>query len=242
LGIFSFFDIGFSLIPFLPSHDIVDVGDGKGGAVSAAPFGSSSILPISHIFIKLMGAEGLKKAGQMAILNANYLAKRLEKHYKILYTGKNGFVAHEFILDLKEFKPLGIESEDIAKRLMDYNFHAPTQSFPVVNTLMVEPTESESKDELDRLADALISIREEVREIEEGKVKVEESVLKHSPHPQTVLLQENWDRKYSREKAAYPLPSLKKTKVWPTVGRIDNAFGDRNLICSCPPIESYEQK
>eukprot|EP01125_Pyxidicula_operculata_P002391 TRINITY_DN12269_c0_g1_i1.p1 TRINITY_DN12269_c0_g1~~TRINITY_DN12269_c0_g1_i1.p1 ORF type:complete len:984 (-),score=282.56 TRINITY_DN12269_c0_g1_i1:142-3093(-) len=229
------------LAPYLPSHPVVSSNDHSDalGPVSAAPWGSADILTISWVYIKLMGSLGLIKATQVAMLNANYMAKRLEKHYPILYKGKGDLVAHEFIIDLHQFKKVGIEAEDLAKRLMDFGFHAPTMSFPVVNTLMVEPTESESKEELDRFVDAMIKIREEIRDVEEGRVKSEDSVLKHAPHTQYVVISSEWNRKYTREEAVYPLPYVRKNKWWPTVGRIDNVFGDRNLICSCPPLSEY---
>jgi len=211
------------------------------GAVSAAPWGSSLILPISHVYIKLMGSRGLRKATQVAILNANYMAARLREHYKILYTGKHGLCAHEFIIDLRSFKEsTGIEAEDVAKRLMDYGYHSPTMSFPVPNTLMVEPTESESLAELDRICDALISIRGEIREIEEGKIDRKNNPLKHAPHTESVVIASEWNRPYTREKAAFPAPWTRQSKFWPTVSRVDNVFGDRNLICTCPPMESYK--
>lgn len=223
------------LAPFLPGHVDVDLGHEKAtGAVSSAPWGSASILPIPYVYIRLMGSMGLKKATEIAILNANYIAKRLENHFPVLYKGRNGTVAHECILDLRNFKrSIGIEVGDIAKRLMDYGFHAPTVSFPVIETLMVEPTESESKEELDRFCDAMISIREEIREVEEGKIEAKDSVLKNAPHTAEVVTSDTWEYKYSREKAAYPAPWLKEHKFWPAVSRIDNAYGDRNLFCSC---------
>jgi len=227
------------LAPFLPGHPVIKVG-GKLGAVSSGPWGSPSILPITWTYIRMMGREGLTKATKIAILNANYMAKRLETHYNVVYRGKNGFVAHEFIIDIRPFKKYGVEADDVAKRLMDYGFHAPTTSFPVMNTLMIEPTESESKEELDRLVDALIDIRNDIKEIEDGKIDSEESVLKNAPHTMEVTMKENWDKKYSREKAVFPLPFVRKSKYWPPVGRIDNVQGDKNLICSCPPIESYQ--
>lgn len=231
------------LSPFLPSHPLRKTGGEHGiGAVAAAPFSSASILTITWMYIKMMGTDGLKNATHTAILNANYMAKRLEKHYPLLYTGENGTVAHEFILDIRPLKAsTGISEEDIAKRLMDFNFHAPTMSFPVVGTLMVEPTESESKYELDRFCDAMIAIREEIRDVENGTVDKDNNVLKHAPHPADVCLSDSWDKPYSRETAAYPLPYLRGDKFWPTVSRLDNVYGDRNLICQCPPIESYEQ-
>ncbi|MDJ1480416.1 aminomethyl-transferring glycine dehydrogenase [Cytophagaceae bacterium YF14B1] len=228
------------LVPFLPGHAVVPVGGDKAiHAVSAAPWGSASILPISYAYIAMMGEKGLTDATSAAILNANYIKARLEKHYPILYTNINGRCAHEFILDCRAFKNVGIEVEDIAKRLMDYGFHAPTVSFPVAGTLMIEPTESEPKEELDRFCDAMIAIREEIKEVEEGKADKQNNVLKHAPHTASVVLVENWDRPYSREKAVYPLPYVKAAKFWPSVSRIDSAYGDRNLVCACEPIESY---
>jgi len=224
------------LVPFLPGH----VHDGTSGAVSAAPVGSASILAISYAYIAMMGGKGLTKATEIAILNANYIKARLEKEFPILYTGSQGRSAHEMILDCRPFKlSAGVESEDIAKRLMDYGFHAPTLSFPVAGTLMIEPTESENKDELDRFCDALLSIRAEIREIEEGKADKANNVLKHAPHTQSVVLLGEWDRPYSREKAVFPLAYVKANKFWPMVSRIDSAYGDRNLVCACEPMESY---
>ncbi len=230
------------LTPFLPKHPIVSVGGKQGiGAVSAAPWGSPSILPISWMYIALMGAEGLTKATQVAILNANYIAKRLEGHYSVLYKGKNGLVAHECILDLRQFKKTAeIEVDDIAKRLIDYGFHPPTVSWPVAGTIMVEPTESESKQELDRFCDAMIAIRDEIRAIEDGKVDRQNNLLKHAPHTAAVLLTESWNRPYTREQAAYPTTWARDHKFWATVGRIDQAYGDRNLVCTCPPMDAYE--
>jgi len=232
------------LVDFLPGHAVVSFkGDKAINAVSAAPWGSASILPISYAYIAMMGSEGLTNATKYAIFNANYMKARLEKHYPILYTGTNGRCAHEFILDCRAFKhTVGIEVEDIAKRLMDYNFHAPTVSFPVAGTLMIEPTESESMDELDRFCDALISIRKEIAEIESGKADKSNNVLKNAPHTAKVVLSEQWDKPYSREKAVYPLSYVKSAKFWPTVGRIDSAYGDRNLICSCIPVGAYEEE
>ena len=225
---------------FLPGHTLVQTG-GKNAitAVSAAPFGSASILAISYAYISMMGGEGLTNATKIAILNANYIKERLSGHYKILYTGSNGRCAHEMIVDCRDFKKAGIEVEDLAKRLMDYGFHAPTVSFPVAGTLMIEPTESETKDELDRFCDALISIRNEVREVEEGKADRENNVLKRAPHTAAVITADNWDRPYGRQKAAFPLPYVKTAKFWPSVSRVDNAYGDRNLVCSCLPVEEY---
>jgi glycine dehydrogenase len=224
------------LVPFLPGH----VNDGTSGAVSAAPVGSASILAISYAYIAMMGGKGLTTATETAILNANYIKARLEKEFPILYTGSQGRCAHEMIVDCRPFKlSAGVEAEDIAKRLMDYGFHAPTLSFPVAGTLMIEPTESENKDELDRFCDALLSIRAEIREIEEGKADKASNVLKHAPHTQSAVLLGDWDRPYSREKAVFPLAYVKANKFWPTVSRIDSAYGDRNLVCACEPMESY---
>jgi glycine dehydrogenase len=210
------------------------------GPVSAAPWGSASILPIPWVYIALMGAEGLKKATQVAILNANYMAKRLGPHYPILFKGTTGRVAHEFVMDARRFEAdAGVKVEDIAKRLMDYGFHAPTMSWPVPGTLMVEPTESESKAELDRFCDAMIAIREEIRDIEKGKCSRTDNVLKHAPHTAAALLEEQWPHCYTRKQAAYPAPWLREHKFWPFVGRIDNPYGDRNLVCTCPPMENY---
>ncbi len=231
------------LMPFLPDHPVVPTGgEASMGAVSAAPFGSASILPISWVYIAAMGAAGLTKASQVAILSANYIAGRLGEHYPVLYRGARGRVAHELILDLRPFKQTsGIEAEDVAKRLMDYGFHAPTMSFPVAGTLMVEPTESESKAELDRFCDAMILIREEIRAIEEGSADRGDNPLKNSPHTADMVTADGWSHPYSREQAAFPAPWLKEHKFWPYVARIDNAWGDRNLICTCPPIESYSE-
>jgi glycine dehydrogenase len=208
-------------------------GESSRGPVAAAPWGSASILCISWVYIRTMGAEGLKKATQVAILNANYMAKRLSAHYPIVYTGASGRVAHEFILDGRGFKRAGIEVEDVAKRLMDYGFHAPTMSWPVAGTLMVEPTESESRAELDRLCEALLCIREEIRAIERGELDREDNPLKHAPHTAAAVTADAWPHAYSRERAAYPAPWLRQHKYWPPVGRIDNAYGDRHLVCTC---------
>ena len=228
--------------PFLPGHPMVNVDKEKTvNTVSAAPWGSANILLISWVYMALMGGEGLTHASEIAILNANYMAKRLEDYYPILYTGKYGRVAHEFIIDLRPFKlTTGITEEDVAKRLMDYGFHAPTMSFPVPGTLMIEPTESESRIELDRLCDALIEIHKEILAIEKGVYDRVDNALKNAPHTAAYVSSDNWEHSYSRETAAYPVDGLKEFKFWPAVGRVDNAFGDRNLICSCPPIEDYE--
>ena len=229
------------LVPFLPGHSVVQIGSEQAiGAVSAAPWGSASILPISWMYIAMMGAAGLTEATKVAILNANYIARRLEAYYPVLYKGKAGLVAHECILDLRSLKKsAGIEVDDIAKRLMDYGFHAPTVSWPVAGTMMVEPTESESKEELDRFCDAMIAIRKEIEDIEAGRVDAHDNPLKHAPHTAESLLTSEWNHPYSREQAAYPAPWTREHKFWPSVGRIDNAFGDRNLVCSCVGMEAY---
>ncbi len=230
------------LVPFLPGHALVKTGgDQAMSAVSAAPYGSASILLISYAYIRMMGAEGLTDATRYAILNANYIKDRLEGHYKVLYLGKNGRAAHEMILDTRVFKQTaGVEVEDIAKRLMDYGFHAPTVSFPVAGTLMIEPTESESKAELDRFIEAMIGIRNEIREIEEGNAARDINVLKNAPHTAAVVLAETFAYPYSREKAVYPVDWIRNNKFWPSVARVNNTYGDRNLICTCLPIEAYE--
>ncbi len=231
------------LKPFLPGHAVVKTGGDKAiHAVSAAPWGSASILAIPFAYISMMGADGLTQATRLAILNANYIKERLSGHYKILYAGSNGRCAHEMIVDCRDFKKAGIEVEDIAKRLMDYGFHAPTVSFPVAGTLMIEPTESEPKEELDRFCEALIEIRNEIREVEDGKADRDNNVLKHAPHTAAVVISDSWNRPYNRQKAAYPLPFVKEMKFWPSVSRIDNAYGDRNLMCSCLPIEEYAKE
>jgi glycine dehydrogenase len=229
------------LAPFLPGHPVVQQeGREVVGAVSAAPWGSSSILPISEAYIRLMGGEGLTHATKVAILNANYIAKRLDQHFPVLYRGTHGTVAHECIVDTRVVKSAsGVEVEDIAKRLMDYGFHAPTVSFPVAGTLMIEPTESESLAELDRFCDAMISIRDEIREIEEGKADRKDNVLKNSPHTMARVTSDTWSHSYSREKAAFPAPWSRSFKFWPFVGRVESAYGDRNLVCSCPPTDAY---
>ena len=229
------------LAPFLPGHAVIPTGGSQAiGAVSAAPWGSASILPISMMYIMMMGSEGLTEATKLAILNANYVAKQLEKHYPVLYKGRNGTIAHECIVDPRGLKAAsGVEVEDIAKRLMDYGFHAPTISFPVAGTLMIEPTESESKAELDRFVAALIAIRGEIDEIAKGTWPKDDNPLKHAPHTLEVVLSDTWSRAYTRERAAFPLAWVRERKFWPAVGRIDSAYGDRNLVCSCPPIEEY---
>jgi glycine dehydrogenase len=232
------------LTPYLPGHPVVPTGGVEAiGPVSAAPYGSANVLLISWAYIALMGSEGLAHATKMAILNANYMAKRLEGQYPVLYTGINNHVAHEFIVDLRAFKEsAGVEAEDVAKRLMDYGFHAPTVSFPVAGTLMIEPTESEPKEELDRFCDALIAIREEIREIESGKADRSANVLKNAPHTAAFVIADDWKMPYSREKAAFPAPWSRARKFWPAVGRVNNPYGDRNLVCTCPPVEDYEKK
>jgi glycine dehydrogenase len=230
------------LRPFLPGHPVVPVGQGEHGAVSAGPWGSPSILPISYVYIKLMGAEGLTMATRVAILNANYVAKRLEDHYPVLYRGSSGTVAHECIVDLRQLKgSAGIEVEDVAKRLIDYGFHAPTVSFPVAGTMMIEPTESESLAELDRFCEAMIAIREEIREVELGIMDRRDNPLKHAPHTAGVVTADAWEHAYGRERAAWPAEWLREQKFWPFVGRVNNAAGDRNLICACVPIEDYAE-
>ena len=229
------------LAPFLPGHPFVPAASADAnavGAVSAAPYGSPSILVIPWMYIAMIGGEGLTQATRIAILNANYMARRLSEHYEILYTGTRGRVAHEFILDLRPFKAAGIEAEDVAKRLMDFGFHAPTMSFPVAGTLMIEPTESEPLAELDRLCDALIAIREEIRAVETGRIDRADNPLKRAPHTAAAVTATEWGRAYTREQAAYPAPWLREHKVWPAVARIDNAYGDRNLFCTCPPLEA----
>jgi glycine dehydrogenase len=247
------------LKPYLPGHVNVNVNLTKGEglaaanghtsaeaavhAVSAAPFGSASILLISYAYIKMLGAEGLKRSTEYAILNANYMKTRLEKHYKILYGGLNGTCAHEFIVDLRPFKTsAGIEAEDVAKRLMDYGFHAPTLSFPVPGTIMVEPTESEDKAELDRFCDAMISIHQEIVAIEEGSADKTDNALKNAPHTQHVICADEWNHAYTRNQAAFPLAYVRENKFWPSVARVNNTFGDRNLICTCEPVSSYAEE
>jgi glycine dehydrogenase len=231
------------LVDFLPGHPVIKTGGDKCiAAVSAAPWGSASILSISYAYIAMMGAEGLTNATKLAILNANYIKEKLSDHYDILYTGENGRNAHELIVDCRAFKTSGVEVEDIAKRLMDYGFHAPTVSFPVPGTMMVEPTESESLEEINRFCEAMISIRAEIAEIEDGIADSEVNVLKNSPHTVALVTGDKWDLPYSREQAAFPLPYLRDNKFWPSVRRIDNAYGDRNLICSCIPVEEYNDE
>jgi len=237
------------LAPHLPGHAVVPTGgEGsgvvakEGRAVSAAPFGSAAILPITYMYIKMMGADGLTKATQLAILSANYMAKRLEEHFPVLFRGSKGMCAHEFIIDMRQFKEHGVTEEDVCKRLQDYGFHGPTMSWPVAGTLMIEPTESEDKAELDRFVDALILIKAEIDDVVSGKVEYRSSTLHNAPHTVDVIYGEAWDRPYSREQAAFPAPWLKQGKTfkqWPTVGRVDNVYGDRNLVCTCPPLSAY---
>src|SRR5438034_684452 len=229
------------LEPVLPDHPVVPLGHAQAlGTISAAPWGSSSILPISWMYIRMMAGAGLAEATRIAILSANYMAKRLEKEFPALYRGKGGCVAHECILDMRSFRnSAGIEVLDIAKRLMDYGFHAPTVSFPVPGTMMVEPTESESKEEIDRFCDAMVAIRKEIEEIESGLVDRENNLLKNAPHTAEALLSSEWNRPYTRERAAFPAPWTREHKFWPATGRIDDVYGDRNLVCACPPVESY---
>ena len=228
------------LAPYLPGHPLAKTGGAKGILpVAAAPWGSASILLISYGYIRMLGGEGVTESTKYAILNANYIKSRLEPHYDVLYTRANGRVAHEMIFDLRKFKAAGVEEGDVAKRLMDYGFHAPTVSFPVPGTLMIEPTESEDKGELDRFCDALIAIRQEIEDVVTGKVDAKDNVLKNAPHTAAVVTGDSWTHPYTREQAAYPLPWVKANKFWPSVGRIDNPYGDRNLVCICPPMEAY---
>ena len=228
------------LAPYLPGHPLARTGGAKGILpVAAAPWGSASILLISYGYIRMLGGEGVTESTKYAILNANYIKSRLETHYDVLYTRANGRVAHEMIFDLRKFKAAGVEEGDVAKRLMDYGFHAPTVSFPVPGTLMIEPTESEDKGELDRFCDALIAIRQEIEDVVTGKVDPKDNVLKNAPHTAAVVTGDTWTHPYTREQAAYPLPWVKANKFWPSVGRIDNPYGDRNLVCICPPMEAY---
>jgi glycine dehydrogenase len=234
------------LAPFLPGHRSLDGGPNERhtavGAVAAAPWGSASILPISWSYIAMMGSDGLRAATEGAILAANYVARRLGDHYPVLYSGRDGLVAHECILDLRPIeRSCGVSAEDVAKRLIDYGFHAPTMSFPVAGTLMVEPTESEPLDELDRFCDAMIAIRAEIARVEAGEWDVADSPLRHAPHPAEDVVDDTWSRAYSRELAAYPVASLRRGKYWPPVSRVDNGYGDRNLMCACPPLEDLAE-
>jgi glycine dehydrogenase len=234
--------VALHLIPFLPSHPSIahEPSATTPGPVSAAPHGSASILTISWMYIRMMGPVGLTEATKIAILNANYIARRLDGYFPVLYKGNRGLVAHECIVDLRQFKSAGVEVEDVAKRLMDYGFHAPTVSFPVAGTLMIEPTESESKAELDRFCDAMIAIHGEIQEVVNGTADKQNNVLKNAPHTIRQIAREDWNRPYTREKAVYPAKWLRETKFWPAVARIDNVYGDRNLVCSCPPMEMFE--
>jgi glycine dehydrogenase len=226
------------LVEFLPGHAVVNLGgENPVGAVSAAPWGSASILPIAWVYIAAMGAQGLKEATQHAILNANYVARRLQSYFPVLYRGHGNLVAHECILDLRRFK--GVTVEDVAKRLMDYGFHAPTISWPVPGTMMVEPTESESKEELDRFCEALISIHAEMDAVQSGQADKQNNLLKNAPHTADMLAADRWDHPYTREQACFPAKWLRDHKFWPAAGRIDNVFGDRNLVCSCVGMDAY---
>jgi len=207
--------------------------------VAAAQYGSAAILPISWMYVKMLGASGLTRASAISILNANYLAKKVEGAFTVLFRGVNGQCAHEFIVDLRPFKACGVSEEDVAKRLQDYGFHSPTMSWPVPGTLMIEPTESEDKAELDRFADALLQIREEIRLVEDGEIAYGDSPLKNAPHTLLDVTAETWARPYTRETAAFPMPWSRANKFWPTVGRVDNVHGDRNLVCTCPPVSDY---
>jgi glycine cleavage system P protein (glycine dehydrogenase) len=228
------------LAPFLPGHVQSTPDEGQQYAVSAAELGSASILPISYAYIAMMGEEGLTEATKLAILNANYVMERLRPHYPVLYRGTEGRIAHECIIDIRPLKETsGISEEDVAKRLMDYGFHAPTMSFPVAGTLMIEPTESEDLAELDRFCDAMIAIRQEIARVQEGEWPIDDNPLVHAPHTQADLMETEWNRAYSREIACFPTDHTRASKYWPTVNRVDNVFGDRNLICSCPSIENY---
>jgi glycine dehydrogenase len=230
--------VGSHLEEFLPQDDSAKR---RGGRISAAPFGSASILPITWMYIRMMGYTGLRQATEVAILNANYIAKRLESKYSILFTGANNKVAHECIVDTRDIKEqTGISVDDIAKRLIDYGFHAPTMSFPVAGTLMIEPTESESKREIDRFCDAMLAIADEVKEVADGKYSLEDNPLVSAPHTAAVATADQWDHAYPRSKAIYPSEFTKDNKYWPPVGRLDNVFGDRNLVCSCPSIKDYQ--
>lgn len=229
------------LAPFLPGHPVVKCGGSTAiGPVSSAPWGSAGILPIPWAYMAMMAGEGLAMATKVAIVNANYVAHRLESHYPVLYRGRNGYIAHECILDLRGIKKSsGVEVEDVAKRLMDYGFHAPTVSFPVAGTLMIEPTESESKEELDRFCNAMIQIRGEIQAIERGEMPLEKSPLHLAPHTAVDIADGDWTRPYSRAAAVFPTREVQERKFWPSVNRIDGVYGDRNLICTCPPLEDY---
>jgi glycine dehydrogenase len=227
------------LAPFLPGHAVVALEGRTGHAVSAAPWGSASILLISYGYIRLLGGQGATAATEVAMLNANYLKARLEPHFPVLYAGHHGRVAHELIFDLRPFKTAGVDEQDVAKRLMDYGFHAPTVSFPVPGTLMVEPTESEPLEELDRFCEAMIAIRQEIQDVADGRAHPSDNVLKNAPHTAEDVSADDWPHRYSRAQAAFPVDGLRRRKFWPPVSRIDNPFGDRNLMCTCPPLEAY---
>jgi glycine dehydrogenase len=229
------------LVPFLPGHESGGIKGHAVGAISAAPLGNAAVLPISWMYCRMMGAEGLRLATETAILSANYISARLREHYPTLYASENGHVAHECILDLRHLKESsGVMAEDVAKRLIDYGFHAPTLSFPVANTLMVEPTESETLDEIDRFCDAMIAIREEIRRVERGEWPQDDNPLKNAPHTAAALLKGEWPHAYPREAGAAVLDERRHAKYWPPVGRVDNVYGDRNLFCSCLPLAAYE--
>jgi len=231
-----------ALAPFLPGSKVVKAGGDKAiTSISSAPWGSASVAIVSHAYIAMMGGEGLKEATKYAILNANYIKERLATEYPILYSGTNGRCAHEMIVDFRQFKANGIEVVDVAKRLMDYGFHAPTVSFPVPGTLMIEPTESETKEEIDRFCDALLSIKKEIDQIISGKMDAADNVLKNAPHTAAEITADEWTHSYSRATAAYPLPYVQGNKFWPSVARVDDAYGDRNLMCSCLPVEAYAE-
>ncbi len=230
------------LVPFLPGHAVADTGGMHNfGAVSAGPWGSALIVLISYGYIRMLGRDGLTLATKNAILNANYLKARLQDKYQVLYTGQNDTVAHEMIVDCRPFKDVGVDVQDIAKRLIDYGFHAPTVSFPVAGTLMIEPTESESRDELDRFCEAMLKIHEEIDEVARGEYPKDDNVLVNAPHTAQEATADEWLHPYTREKAVYPLPYTRMSKFWSPVGRVDNAYGDRNLMCACPPVSEYEE-
>jgi glycine dehydrogenase len=231
------------LAPFLPGHPLAQTGGDRAiPPVAGAPWGSASILLISYAYIRLLGAQGVTNATKFAILNANYIKSRLERHYDVLYTNARGRVAHEMIFDLRAFKSAGVDETDVAKRLMDYGFHAPTVSFPVPGTLMIEPTESEPIEELDRFCEAMIAIRAEIDAVATGKTDPKDNLLKNAPHTAAMVTDDEWSHPYSRREAAFPLPWVQEKKVWPAVGRIDNPYGDRNLMCICPPLEEYAEQ
>jgi glycine dehydrogenase len=233
------------LAPYLPGHQVSPTGvvSADNGAVSAAPYGSGAILPITWAYIKMLGKSGLKRSTQMAILNANYMTEKLAEHYPVLYRGRNNKVAHECIVDIRPLKESsGVSEEDIAKRLMDYGFHAPTMSFPVAGTLMIEPTESESKVEIDRFVDALVQIRDEINKVESGVWPADNNPLRNAPHTQADVMSADWERPYSREEAVFPNAATRANKFWPATNRIDNVYGDRNFICSCPGVDSYRDE